>query len=293
MKVFVWANSDMDGAASVILMKQIFKSLDYSGVFFGELEEKMIPWYDEHEDEYDKIFIIGCSLNQSLLNKIDSEKVVIINDRDDGLTSKYAKIKTEEFPSCTLYIYKLFSEALKLSKEMKRLVKYVNDYNSYALETEEAQYLNGLFRKSGSNRFDFFINRFENGYDGFTFSEKRIAQVFFKELEDEFDSLDLFHTIYDEKYKILGTFSDKSVNEIAGPILNQHKDVDAVIVISLRNKYVSFRKREGSDIDIVFLAENLCSGGGGQYASAGRLTSRFMKFTKNFEPYERSIETID
>lgn len=44
--------------------------------------------------------------------------------------------------------------------------------------------------------------------------------------------------------------------------------------------FVSFRKPEGSNADITFMAEKLCNGGGGEWASGGNITQKFLDFTQ-------------
>lgn len=280
MKVYVWANSDLDGAGSTILMGKVFKNIEYSGVFFGDFEENYLTWLEENSETYKKIFIIGISLSQSTLNKIDSDKVIIINDRNDGLVAKKSKIIDDESSSCVRIIYNMFKEKVEFSSNIKRLVLYIDDYNSYALTTPEAKYINGLYRKSGSSKFYSIVNRFWNGYDGLSCREKEKAEAFFKEIENDLENGTLY-VKEEDGIKIIATFSDLSVNEIAGSILKAY-DVDVVIVIGLRNRFVSFRKNTNSPADIKYLAENLCNGGGGEFASGGELTKRFMEYTKEF-----------
>ena len=281
MKVYVWANSDLDGAGSTILMGNVFKNIEYTGVFFGDFEEKYLEWLEENSESYKKIFIIGMSLSQSTLNKIDSDKVVIINDRNDELVAKKAKMIDDESSSCIRVIYNMFKEKVTFSTNLKRLVLYVDDYNSYALKSKEAKYINGLYRKSGSSKFYSIVNRFWDGYDGLSTREQEKAEAFAKEIDTELNNLSLY-VKEEDGIKIMATFSDLSVNEIAGGILNAY-DSDVVIVIGLRNRFVSFRKRVSSLADIAYLAENLCNGGGGEFAAGGELTNRFMEYTREFQ----------
>jgi hypothetical protein len=51
-KIFVWANSDLDGACSTILLGNIFPNMDYKSVFFGDFLNQYTDW--EHNlENYD------------------------------------------------------------------------------------------------------------------------------------------------------------------------------------------------------------------------------------------------
>jgi oligoribonuclease NrnB/cAMP/cGMP phosphodiesterase (DHH superfamily) len=154
----------------------------------------------------------------------------------------------------------------------------VDDYNSYDLKHEETKYLNALYRKSGGNRFINFVNRFWNGFDGFTASEVKLADGFFKELEKELEEITLYFGEWEE-FKVISTISKFSVNEIAGAIMDSYHG-DVVIVMNADTQFISFRRYKGSEVDIAKMAATLCDGGGGEWASGGKITKEFLKFSE-------------
>jgi oligoribonuclease NrnB/cAMP/cGMP phosphodiesterase (DHH superfamily) len=159
------------------------------------------------------------------------------------------------------------------------LGRYVlDDYNSYDLKHEETKYLNALYRKSGGNRFINFVNRFWDGFDGFTTTEVKLANSFFEELEKELEEITLFSGKW-EGYKVISTISKFSVNEMAGAIMHSYYG-DAVIIMNPDTQFVSFRRYKGSEVDIAKMAANLCDGGGGEWASGGKITKEFLKFSE-------------
>lgn len=276
-KIFVWANSDLDGACSTILLGNIFPDLEYKSAFFGDFLKQYSEW--EHNlENYDKVFVIGMVLDQSLINKIDDPKVVFVSDRNEKLNVFDSTIITEEYTSCCKLLYKKFKDKFDFPSDLKKLILYIDDYNFYSLKHQESEYLNALYRNTRYNRFKVFVNRFWNGYNGLTEKEMVLAESFFNAVDTEYNNLE----VYEGKFKdwsVIATFSKFSVNEIAKKLIDNHKK-DVIIVVNPDTQFVSFRKSEGSEADIAFMAENLCNGGGGEWASGGKISPKFMDFTQ-------------
>lgn len=277
-KVFAWVNSDLDGIGSTILLGNLFKNFEYRHCFFGKFEEQYLPWAKENAQDYDKIFVVGMVLDQNLIKKIDDHRLVFVSDRPEDLKTWDSTLISEQCTSTTKLLYKKFKEKVEFTKNLKKFFLYVDDYNSYDLKHEETKYLNALYRKSGGNRFINFVNRFWNGFDGFTTTEVKLAEGFFKELEKELEEIQLFTGEW-EGYKVISTISKFSVNELAHSIMENY-EADVVIVMNSDTQFVSFRKYGESGIDIAKMAGNLCEGGGGEWAAGGKITKEFLKFSE-------------
>lgn len=273
-KIFIWTNADLDGAASVILLGNIFKEFEYQSVFFGEFETTYTAWAKKSLENYDKVFVIGMVLDQGLINKFDDPRLVFISDRGESLHSFDSMLVVEECSSCCKLLYKKFKDKINFSLAHKKLFGYVDDYNKYELKYEESKYLNAVYRKSGYKKFATFVNSFWDGFNGFTDSELSLARSFFDEIDLEVAKLELFEGKIKD-WTVLATFSLRSVNEIAKALIDKYPH-DAIIVVNPESKFVSFRKPVGSPADIKYLAENLCGGGGGEWASGGQMTEKFM-----------------
>lgn len=276
-KIFVWANSDLDGAASVILLGNIFPNMEYKSVFFGDFYNSYVDW-ESNLENYDKVFVVGMVLDRYLINKIDDHKVVFVSDRGEKLNVFDSSIISEEYSSCCKLLYKKFKEKFEFPTDLKKLILYVDDYNQYSLKHTESEYLNAIYRNTRYNRFKVFVNRFWNGYDGLTDKEMESAEAFFLAIDNEYANLDLYDGSFKD-WSVIATFSKFSVNEIAKKLIDNHKK-DVIIVVNPDTQFVSFRKPEGSIADIAFIAENLCSGGGSKWASGGKITQKFLDFTQ-------------
>jgi oligoribonuclease NrnB/cAMP/cGMP phosphodiesterase (DHH superfamily) len=284
MNVFLWVNSDLDGVGSTILLGNIFKKFEYKPVFFGNFEEEYFNWYDDNFQNYDKVFVVGMPLNQNLINRLDDKKVVFVSDSDDIVKVIESSLLQERTSSCSKLLYKKFSKSFNFSKDIQKLVAIIDDYNSYNLKLTESKILNALFRKSGKQRFYNFVNNFWNGFKPFTDGEIKVFEIFENELQKELSNLEIFKGTY-KGYSVLATFSNFSASEIASSILSAYSP-DIVIVVNLNTKFVSFRKRKDSKSDIVFMATNICGGGGSEFASGGQITSKFLEFTTTLEPLQ-------
>ena len=243
MNVFLWTNCDLDGVASTIILGNAFakSNFDYQCVFFGDFEKKYTEWFNENSNKYDKIFIVGIPLDQNTINKIDDKKVIIISDKKENIKVYDSTLIDDDTTSCTKLLYKKFKDKFEFSSDLKKLIVYVDDYNSYELKTREAKILNGLFRKSGNNRFYNFVNKFWSGYQELSESELRLSSSFYKDLNSELENLCLYQGEY-KGHSVIATFAKGSANEIANSLLDNY-DYEIAIIVNVNTQFVSFRKK--------------------------------------------------
>jgi oligoribonuclease NrnB/cAMP/cGMP phosphodiesterase (DHH superfamily) len=81
---------------------------------------------------------------------------------------------------------------------------------------------------------------------------------------------------------VLSTISKFSVNELAHSILTDYV-TDVVIVLNPDTQFVSFRKSPNSTADVAKMAKELCDGGGGEWASGGKIAKKFLEFSQELE----------
>lgn len=283
MNVFAWFNSDLDGVASAVVLGNLFKNFDYRSVFFGDFERQFTEWFEENGENYDKIFVVGMVYDQKLINQLDDHKIIFVSDGPDKLNVFDSTWVQEETTSCCRLLYNKFKDKVEYPLNIKKLVLFVDDYNSYTLKTEEAKYLNAIFRKtSGKNKFKTLVRRFWDGYDGLTATEQRISDAFFAEIQEEASNLDLYTGEF-KGFNVLSFFTKKSANEMAGIVLDNY-DTDAVMVVNLNTQFVSIRAKKGGKADAKFIAERLCNGGGTKESAGGKITEKFLEFTQQLNP---------
>lgn len=279
MNVFAWFNSDLDGVGSAIVLGNLFPKFEYRSVFFGDFERQFTEWFETNGDTYDKIFIVGMVYDQKMINKLDDYKIIFVSDGKDRLNVFDSTWVQEETTSCSKLLYRKFKDKVDYPLNIKKLIAYIDDYNSYSLKTEEAKYLNALYRKtSGRNKFSTFVRRFWSGYDGLTDTEQSICDQFFAEINEEASNIDLYKGTF-KGFNVISFFTKKSANEMASIVLDNY-DTDAVMVVNPDTQFVSIRARKGSTADASLIAENLCDGGGTKESAGGKITQKFMDFTQ-------------
>lgn len=210
------------------------------------------------------------------------KKIVLVSDKIENLKVCESTLMQEDTSSCSKLLYKKFNKKFEFPKALKLLITIIDDYNSYNLKLSESKIMNALYRRSGSRRFYNFVNNFWNGFEQFSDSELKISETFYRDLQTELENLDLYKGTY-RGFSIIATFSSFSASEIASALLDCYNP-DVVIVVNTDTKFVSFRKKPESKADIVFMAQNLCNGGGGEFSSGGQLTSKFLELTTQLSP---------
>lgn len=280
-KIFVWSTSTLDGACSTIILGNIFNNIEYRHCFFGDFETQYNAWAIDNLENYNKVFVIGMALNQSLVNKIDDPRVIFISNKSETLNLFDSTLIHENSTSISKLIYRKFKEKVSFDTNLKKLIGYIDDYIGNNRKYDESSYLNGIYRKSGYDKFTKFVDRFWNGFDGFSDMEIKQYQVFETEIIDEFNQLELFKGVFN-KWSVIMTFSKMAVDEISNRLLDKYSS-DIIIVVNTASNYVSFRRGGVSIVDLKFVAEYLCDGGGSETSSGGKITKKFLEFAENMK----------
>jgi oligoribonuclease NrnB/cAMP/cGMP phosphodiesterase (DHH superfamily) len=71
----------------------------------------------------------------------------------------------------------------------------------------------------------------------------------------------------------------KYINDICDHLLKTYNS-DIVFFVNTNSSHVSFRKKKTCNVNLAKLAEFLCGGGGHEYAAGGKITEKFMNFSK-------------
>lgn len=255
--------------------------MEYRHCLFGDFETQYDTWDIDNLENYNKVFVIGMALNQSLVNKIDDPRVIFISNKLETLNLFDSTLIHENCTSISKLIYRKFKEKVSFTANLKKLIGYVDDYASNNRKYDESPYLNAIYRKSGHDKFTKFVNRFWSGYDGFTDMEIKQYQIFKNEIDSEFDQLELFKGMF-KKWSVVMTFSKVAVDEISNRLLDKYSP-DIIMVVNTASNYVSFRRGKASSVDLKFVAEYLCDGGGSEISSVGKITRKFLEFAENMK----------
>lgn len=298
MKFFIWTDFDLDGSGSLLLLKWIYPNvtISFKNTKISAFKEEFTKWSKiDSIDNYDRVFFVD--LDVSLMTDIvDHEKSLIIDHHITHVNNKenYKKAKfiLEEYSSCALLIYKIFKDKIKLSESQKKLLLLIDDYDSYKHRFKESIELNFLFsdlqKGDYPTKVERFLAIFENGFNGFDEMQSNIIQFYKNKVDRTIKNCEFYKAkvkISGKEVWIVSALADTAINEVCDYILkyNWSEVTDALskaevaIVFNPKTQSVSFRS---TIIDISKLAIHLCEGGGHKNAAGGKITDKFIEFTK-------------
>lgn len=216
------------------------------------------------------------------------DNIYILNLGNSSLKAAFPKAKYFDFSSnvnraksCTQLTYDILNINYIFSSDQKHFVELVNDYTVYNCIDPDSLNLNILFFSYKTERYKLFVERFKNGFDGFNDHERELFRLERLKLEDIKQNL-MFYTaklnIQNETVKVVSVEADSFINEIAQYSLNR---TSANIVFVINKMFsVSLRKHKDCKVDLVLLAQKLLDGGGHASAASGKLTDKYLKFSK-------------
>jgi len=288
MNIAVWTDNDLDGSASALAIKLIYNhkatSFFIKDVNDYDLTSYMGSWMDLNYDKYDLIFITDLFIPDKLISCVDRPKVVIIDHHKSheavAARYKHATVCIQTYTSCVKLIWDKFNKKKLIDNQLiDTLFRVVDDYDSYQLKYDETLKLNAVYYSWNKPRVDKFIDRFQGGLDEFNIQEQNAIKLYYNKLKEQLKTT-TYYVGKIKNYKVISCCTDFAVNELAYFSLKKFNADIAFIVIPSTNR-VSIRKNKNTcELDLSKLAELLCDGGGHAYASGGKLTDKFLNFTK-------------
>ena len=291
MHILIFTDSDLDGAGSALLLKEVFAGHEVIIVETSEyriLNEFKNRW--NTLDHFDKIFVCDLSLNEEQAIAINRSNVVVVDHHEthSKFVEQYTKAKAIVTPysSNTKLIFDKFKSKINVTPEKEALVNLIDQYDSWSFdfprELDPAR-LNAIYYGYNKPKTEKFIESFKEGLREYTAHEKGAIKLHFKAFVEQLENPKFTGKIKD--YKVVSTFVTKQVNEVANYMLDKY-DADVAIMVNLDLKVVSFRKQRGVQLNLGKLAEKLCEGGGAHNLAGGKLTETFANWTKTLTPIE-------
>lgn len=289
MHILIFTDSDLDGAGSALLLKEVFAGHEVIVVETSEfriLNEFKNRW--NTLDHFDRIFVCDLSLNADQAEAINRANVVVVDHHETHykFVDKYtvAKAIVEPYSSCTKLVFDKFKSKINVTPQKEALVDLIDQYDSWSFdfprELEPAR-LNAIYYGYNKPKAEKFIHSFKDGLREYTPHERGAIKLHFKSFVEQLENPKFQGKIKD--FKVVSTFVTKHVNEVANYLLDKY-DADVAIMVNLDMKVVSFRKSKGVDLNLGKLAEKLCEGGGAHNLAGGKLTETFATFTKTLTP---------
>lgn len=288
MKIAIWTDNDLDGAASALALKLIYKHK--ADTFFikdtndHDLVGYIKGWITQNYELYDRIFITDLFVPDELIPYIDKPKVVVIDHHTSHIEVshryKNATVCIQAYTSCVKLIWDKFNKNRAIDNpEIDTLFNIVDDYDSYQLKYNETLKLNAVYHSFNKPRVDKFIERFEEGFNDFNIQEQNAIKLYYNKLKDQLNTV-TYYTGSLKGYKVVSCCADFAINELAHFSLKKF-NADIAFIVMPNTMSVSIRKnKDRCDINLAKLAEILCDGGGHVYAAGGKITDKFLNFTK-------------
>ncbi|NBP02024.1 MAG: hypothetical protein EBU90_18220 [Proteobacteria bacterium] len=289
--VYLFTDTDLDGAGCYYILRKILKK-DFGHQQTSEKHFKEVFKNLENKDTYKKIYICDLNVLEKNIDIIDLPNVVYINHRStqkySELKTKHLKIESEDETSCTLLLYRKLKDKIEppFTTEQKKLISFINDYDSYNLNFPESLKLHYLVCSYEGDKLLKFYNSFENGFNNFN----DLQNIKIKNIEDNvektFNSLKVFKgdlKINGSLVSVCSTFNSIFPSEICSMLLKKH-NCEIAISVNLNTSNVSLRKKKSCNINLGKLAQKLFNGGGDDCVGGGKITKEFLQLSKLLYP---------
>jgi len=166
-------HADIDGAACSILLRKFYgaENVEIVPIAFSNADKACTQAIEKWSDKYKAVFITDIYPSPEIAAKFDNSNIYMFDHHDSGIpSSKHCTILSNKEYSAALVVASKVNGIKNLTKDMKSLVFLTTDYDSYQLTDERSRQLNLLY--FGKYTFDQYVDRFTDGFDGFTNSEK-------------------------------------------------------------------------------------------------------------------------
>lgn len=284
-KILSLSDSDFDGAVSQIVLANAFKNIECMKTTYTNIEETM---RNVKYSDYD--FVILTDISPADRTLFDLSDNIILLDHHDSALDLHCPEKMRSVISgrCSAFWAKDFCEkTLKIRlNHLNNLVYLCNDYDMWILRSPKSRFMNALFYKYFSERFQ---KRFFSGDTRFTPDEISYIRKKKKAFKAIYDNLE----IYDfESVNACLIQASEFHNDLCHKLLTDEK----YNIVFLRNpvsKRVSVRNNN-PDIHIGNILkglkdENGVSYGGGHKDAGGMFEPDIIKFQSKLEMIEKAI----
>lgn len=279
-KILIITDSDLDGAGSAIFLKQYHK--DCKVEIIEIVQDKYFDQIvrDIKVDKYDIVYVTDLQIQEASIDKFDQNNVVIVDHHmthyDVRDRYKNAKVLLQPHTSTANLLMTIMGDE-HLSEKQTELMKYIDDYDQYALEYSESLELQAIFSQYNKPRVAKFIESFGEGFREYTSFEKNAVSIYNRKLNKAKEETEFFKGKVGNYVWVSFTCTD-SPNELADYAIKKYK-ADICLVIYPQFESVSFRKSKNCTAQLHKIAEVLCEGGGHEYAAGGKLNDAIVKLT--------------
>jgi oligoribonuclease NrnB/cAMP/cGMP phosphodiesterase (DHH superfamily) len=286
-------HKDLDGISSLLVFKWYHEndSFHYKPVTNINVEIQLEEYIKDFVNVHN-LYVFDLALREQFY-KYDLPFITFFDHHKKSekykSNFKNAKIIHKEYTSNTKLLYKYYNKIYDkdLSKEKKSLILLVDDYDSDERKIQQSQDLNILFWALYRNNINKFIEKYKDGFFGFSENE---SEIIFNIKSDAIQKIKNFPfftgelNIQGKIKKVISSFGENT-NLLTLDYILQNNDADLLFFINTEKQKVSLKQKKSDDmIDLSIFAQKYCEGDGHYFSAGGKLTDIFMELTKKFKP---------
>jgi hypothetical protein len=287
-KDVIWTDISLDGACSYLIFNWIKKSnIDVHSTSISNFRNNFEKWILSGESaKYDKIYILNMDMSQ-FMDLSDHPHMVIIDRHTSHLkcAKKYqhAKVILENSSSNSKLLLKLFSKSIKFTPQQLALVALVDDFENGCKKTKLSKELNTVYWGLVGKKPQKFAEEFSEGFNKFSLHHQNIISLQERKLHELIELMDVYVGTMklnsNISYKVASTFSNNMNDDICTFIIEKY-NIDIAIIVNTETQNVFFKRSNHCNLPMYKLAKTLCDGGGTEITAGGKITEKFMDFTK-------------
>lgn len=287
--IYVLVPFSLDGAGAFLTLKWFLEPKDVNAKLIPINKENFATELNALSlTEFKKIYVVGGMFFENLegVNGI-KKSITLFKLESEKVDTPEVKVISLDSKNYTELVYNALKTKTNtdLDEQKRNLLTFIQDYVTYNLKYSQISiginYIFNNFNNYQSNRLEKFCKKYENGFNGFDENDKKVIAHYNQKLEKTLqgDKYVGTITIMGEKVKIVSTFGEKCINEVASTILTSTGS-DIACIVNPNTQTVTFRKNLKCKTDLKKLAKYLCDGDGKDYAAFGKITEKFLEFTK-------------
>ncbi len=289
----IFTHKDLDGAGSLLAFIWSHQQATITFTEINNNELFKIKDYVKKTFNPPSILIFDISLRDEFLPELDNSNITIIDHhkRSENNISKFknSKIVYKDFSSNTLLLRKLFKnkENDTLDDKKKKLIAYIDDFDSQKNQFKESYDLNIVFWTQFKNDFTGFVNFYKDGFVPFTEKQLKLIEHTKNTAEEALKNIKYFSgelIIEGFPRKTLACLTNTTNLIVIDKIMGKNEQ-NLFFFINTETEKVSIKqKKSNSMIDLPNFTKKYCDGDGSLLNCGGKITPLFMELTKKLNP---------
>lgn len=264
MKIINITHSDLDGAVCGILVKEYARQkgipCDTIKARYDTVDKIFSELYKGNSKDFYIITDISLPNESPFIGNVNN---ILLIDHHSGIENsniKHKKIDSSEGTSACKLVYDYFTEkSIVYDSKFTKLMELGHDYDSWTHKFKSSKALNYIYFLY---YFERFVDRFENGFDGFTKDELLFLKCKMEQIKNILTNLEV-SVINDD---IAFVVEEDNINEIAEE-LRINRGFKYVFIYSQKRKTLSMRSSSDAIIHCGEFLQLL--GGGGHKCTGG------------------------